>query len=205
MFGCVVAGRLLQTNLQQVDETHALFELPNASTINHLCVFLLGTVPFPDGYGATVHFHWPGKGFQLLGMLSNDKPSAIFRLRGNFTPGASAGPVAFAGGVNPTVGGDVTATLGIAIEPLSQISLTLPDPGNGNGNGAVVVAARLADPSYLAEKIVKHLFNFLSSFVGTGTVDENTLVPMGAIVRWYEGFKTKLKNLGPGFLDRAMD
>ena len=25
-------------------------------------------VPFPDGYGATVHFHWPGKGFQLLGM-----------------------------------------------------------------------------------------------------------------------------------------
>ena len=43
MFGCVVAGRLLQTNLQQVDETHALFELPNASTINHISVFLLGT------------------------------------------------------------------------------------------------------------------------------------------------------------------
>ena len=87
MFGCVVAGRLLQTDLQQVDETHALFELPNASSINHLCVFLLGTgaakirellvtvyssltqlVPFPEGYGATVHFYWPGKGFQLLGM-----------------------------------------------------------------------------------------------------------------------------------------
>ena len=68
MFGCCVAGRLMQTNLQQVDETHALFELPNASAINHVCVFLLGTVPFPDGYGAAVHFHWPGKGFQLLGM-----------------------------------------------------------------------------------------------------------------------------------------
>ena len=25
-------------------------------------------MPFPDGYGATVHFFWPGKGFQLLGM-----------------------------------------------------------------------------------------------------------------------------------------
>ena len=85
MFGCVVAGRLLQTNLQQVDETHAFFELPAASSINHISVFLLGTgdqtlvsgnamslmviaVPFPEGYGATVHFHWPGKGFQLLGM-----------------------------------------------------------------------------------------------------------------------------------------
>lgn len=87
MFGCCVAGRLLQTNLQQVDESHATFELPNAEGINHLCVFLLGTgayqfslvaftsetdeqyaVPFPPGYGATVHFFWPGKGFQLLGM-----------------------------------------------------------------------------------------------------------------------------------------
>jgi hypothetical protein len=26
------------------------------------------TVPFPPGYAATVHFYWPGKGFQLLGM-----------------------------------------------------------------------------------------------------------------------------------------
>jgi hypothetical protein len=43
MFGCVVAGRLLQTGLTQVDETHAYFELPAAEAINHVCVFLLGT------------------------------------------------------------------------------------------------------------------------------------------------------------------
>lgn len=29
---------------------------------------LSAQVPFPEGYGATVHFFWPGKGFQLLGM-----------------------------------------------------------------------------------------------------------------------------------------
>ena len=133
--------------------------------------------------------------------LSNDKPSAIFRLRGTFTPGADAGPIAFAVGINAAVGGDVTAILGIAIEPLSQISMSLPDLGTG----AVVVATRTADPGYLAERVVKHLFNFVSSFVGTGTVDENTLVPMSAIVRWYEGFKAKLENMGPGFLDRATD
>ena len=140
-----------------------------------------------------------------LSRLSNDKPSAIFRLRGTFTPGTDAGPVAFAGGINPTVGGDAAAILGIAIEPLSQISQALPDQGTTNGNGVVVVAARTADPSYLAEKIVKHLFNFVSSFVGAGTVGEDTLVPMSAIARWYEGFRTKLKNVGPGFLDRATD
>jgi len=43
MFGCCVAGRLLQTNLTQVDESHAYFELVNASSINHVCVFLAGT------------------------------------------------------------------------------------------------------------------------------------------------------------------
>ena len=137
--------------------------------------------------------------------LSNDKPSAMFRLRGTFTPGANAGPTAFAGGANPTVGGDVTAILGIAIEPLSQIAPALPDPGNAMGNGAVVVATRAADPGHLAEQVVKHLLNFISSFVGSGTVDMDTMVPMSAIVRWYEGFKTKLKNMGPGFLERVTD
>jgi len=48
MFGCCVAGRLLQTNLVQVDETHAYFELINASSINHVCVFLLGTGTFSE-------------------------------------------------------------------------------------------------------------------------------------------------------------
>lgn len=43
MFGCIVAGRSLQTELNQIDETHAAFELPAAEQINHICVFLLGT------------------------------------------------------------------------------------------------------------------------------------------------------------------
>lgn len=43
MFGCCVAGRLLQTNLQQIDDTHALFDIPAAEKVNHICVFLLGT------------------------------------------------------------------------------------------------------------------------------------------------------------------
>ena len=42
MFGCCVAGRPLQTNIQTIDDTHAIFELPHASSVNHVCVFLLG-------------------------------------------------------------------------------------------------------------------------------------------------------------------
>lgn len=70
MFGCCVAGRLLQviyssvilvwsifdiliifnfvsqTNLEQIDETHCAFSLENAEAINHICVFMLGTGEF---------------------------------------------------------------------------------------------------------------------------------------------------------------
>ncbi|KAJ6562483.1 hypothetical protein B0H19DRAFT_98434 [Mycena capillaripes] len=204
MFGCCVAGRLLQTNLQQVDETHALFELPAASSINHVCVFLLGTVPFPDGYGCTVHFHWPGKGFQLLGMLSNEKPSAIFRLRGTFTPqqAASATHSAFSASAmqqDTPQAADVTAILGLAIEPLEDIARQLsnvvakPEPTTG-----------LRDPTVLAERVVKNLFNYVSGFMG-GSVTQDVAVPMTLIVKWYESFIGKVRNGGVGFLDRGDD
>jgi len=49
MFGCIVAGRLVQTNLQQVAENKYLFALADPFHIKHLCVFLLGTVPLPPG------------------------------------------------------------------------------------------------------------------------------------------------------------
>jgi len=201
MFGCLVAGRVVQTNLQQVDETHALFELPNASTINHICVFLLGTVPFPEGYGATVHFHWPGKGFQQLGMLSNDKPSAIFRLRGTYTSAISASPAhaAFSNtGSQPNAAADVTATLGISIEPLDQIIAQ----SSGTIAVATVHASNTAvDPSVIAERVVKHLFNYVSSFIG-GVVGQDTMVPMSAIAKWYETFINKIRLRGAGFLEQ---
>ncbi|RKP13689.1 hypothetical protein BJ684DRAFT_5000, partial [Piptocephalis cylindrospora] len=61
MFGCLAAGRLVQTEMQQVEETKWVVPLPDARSINHLVVFLLGTVPFPPGYAATVHLEWPGQ------------------------------------------------------------------------------------------------------------------------------------------------
>ncbi|KAI0797300.1 DUF775-domain-containing protein [Irpex lacteus] len=202
MFGCCVAGRLMQTNLQQIDETHACFELPVAETINHICVFLLGTVPFPEGYGATVHLFWPGKGFQLLGMLSNEKPSAIFRLRGNFSSqGSSSAQAVFSGASTPVADVSlhgVTALLGLAIEPLPQIMQEVASLQQGQ------VAQRnnsSTDATVLAERIVKHLFNYLSGFASGGPLTPDVAIPMGTIVRWYESFISKIKNSGIGFLE----
>ncbi|TFY81119.1 hypothetical protein EWM64_g2895 [Hericium alpestre] len=203
MFGCCVAGRPLQTNLQQIDQTHAAFELPQAESINHICVFLLGTIPFPDGYGATVHFFWPGKGFQLLGMLSNEKPSAIFRLRGTFTQQSTTAHAAFSSSSTASAAsGSVTAVLGIAIEPLDQIMAQVQ-----NLPSALAKAPPPPpDPTLLAEKIVKNLFNYVSGFVAGnssgGRVTAESTVSMGLIARWYETFLGKVRAGGIDFLDR---
>lgn len=49
MFGCLVAGRLVQTAAQQVAEDKFVFDLPDYENINHVVVFMLGTIPFPEG------------------------------------------------------------------------------------------------------------------------------------------------------------
>ncbi|KAH9915189.1 DUF775-domain-containing protein [Epithele typhae] len=212
MFGCLVAGRLLQTNLAQIDETHATFEIHNATAVNHLCVFLLGTVQFPEGYGATVHFFWPGKGFQLLGMLSNEKPSAIFRVRGTYAAQSTDAHAVFTGATSsaltlvtpgsppPT---DVVAHVGISIEPLSQIQqevVALP----GQGQAVLTAEGRATQAAVMADRVVKNLFNYLSSFVdgNPAAMGADVMIPMGMIGRWYENFMAKLRTSGAGFLER---
>lgn len=190
-------------------------------------------VPFPDGFGATVHFLWPGKGFQLLGMfvhaiiscviyitdqhprLSNEKPSAIFRLRGTYTSNYTATQDAFTSGsfgqASPSTA-DVTAILGFSIEPLPQIQaqMTSMPPSNihttnvGGASGGTIVKAA-PDATLLAERIVKNLFNYVSGFVpggGSGMVTPDSVVPMGVIAKWYEKFLGKVKAGGVEFLEK---
>lgn len=87
MFGCLVAGRLVQTDAVQVSSDKFVFNLPDYENVNHVVVFMLGTVPFPPGMGGAVYFSFPdpasgGPVWQLLGFITNDKPSAIFRISG---------------------------------------------------------------------------------------------------------------------------
>ncbi|XP_058401439.1 protein Hikeshi isoform X3 [Diceros bicornis minor] len=86
MFGCLVAGRLVQTAAQQVAEDKFVFDLPDYENINHVVVFMLGTIPFPEGMGGSVYFSYPDSNgmpvWQLLGFVTNGKPSAIFKISG---------------------------------------------------------------------------------------------------------------------------
>ena len=121
--------------------------------------------------------------------------------------------------VDPSTGedeGDVTAVLGIAAEPLDVIQAQLAASGIGLGVGSgatrssdtgtgALVAAPL-DASMLAERIVRHLFNYLSGFAassGLGGIAPDSVVSLGAVQRWYESFLAKLRAGGPGFLERV--
>uniref|UniRef100_A0A3Q2QA02 Protein Hikeshi n=1 Tax=Fundulus heteroclitus TaxID=8078 RepID=A0A3Q2QA02_FUNHE len=87
MFGCLVAGRLVQTDAVQVASDKFVFNLADYENVNHVVVFMLGTVPFPAGMGGAVYFSFPdlvsgAPVWQLLGFITNDKPSAIFKISG---------------------------------------------------------------------------------------------------------------------------
>ena len=47
-----------------------------------MVIFLTGIQPFPDGFGGSVYFCWPKMqtSWHLLGYISNQKPSAIFKI-----------------------------------------------------------------------------------------------------------------------------
>lgn len=147
----------------------------------------LTSVPFPEGYGASVHFAWPNDSYIPLGVyvlknltwhtadasLTNNKPSAIYRLRPHLPQNIPQGPTA-------------PANLGIEIAPLSQLeALQAQISGGGDGKGKEVAAK--VEVGKVAEKIVRNvgawaqcdrmhdpliawadsqLFNYLHSFGG---------------------------------------
>lgn len=143
--------------------------------------------------------------------LSNEKPSAIFRLRGTFTPSNPNTTITAA--FSTTSNGqtifqqqqqsqDVTAVLGLSIEPLSQIAAQVQSLPSSLVKPGLDLTR---DPTLLAEKIVKHLFNYISGFNGgggSGMMSPQAMIPMGVIAKWYENFLNKVKAGGVGFLER---
>ncbi|GAA5923434.1 hypothetical protein JCM1841_003325 [Sporobolomyces salmonicolor] len=212
MFAFVVPGRLVQAP-EQVPASPERFvaSIPNAHELNHITVFLTGQTPLPEGYGCTIHLDAPGKGWQLIGALTNAKPSAIFRLRGTFIPSSLSSSSSFASLSANSPSSSTTATLGILCEPLPSVeaqlaalSQTSVGVAANPANSTALVPARPGaggpDPVQLAQLIGKNLFNAIAGFVQPLPDGSGSWVEFGLIEKWYRNFERKLKTTGVNFL-----
>lgn len=95
-------------------------------------------------------------------------------------------------------GAEVTATLGISIEPLEAVQAQVAALPSTSASTAAQAQAAVANPTILAERIVRHLFNHLSSF--ETNIGTQTLVPLAVIQKWYDNLQGKLRAGGAGFL-----
>lgn len=189
MFGLLISGRLVDTSFREVDQTHCVIDIQNADAVNHIVVFLTGTQPFPDGTGGSVYFCWPdGNGapnWQLLGVLSNEKPSAIFKISKLKTSDENQNMAQRFGQLHmPHV-----AQVGVSIEPIVNLNGLTPAAQTEASNAATFVE--------FSQKMVENLFNYLSSF-GISAAElrdrpNESYVPFSAVQQWYTNFERRLQ------------
>jgi hypothetical protein len=191
MLGCLVAGRLVQTDPLRVAGDKFVFNLADYESVNHVVVFLLGTEPFPAGMGGAVYFSFPdpaagGQVWQLLGFITNEKPSAIFKISG-LKAGEAGGthPFGTMGAASPAI---FMAQVGVSVELLDQLAQQTP-----------VSAATVStvDPfMQFTQKMLDSLYNFACSFSVTQAQmtpsPSETFIPSSCILRWYENFQRRL-------------
>ncbi|MFT7818292.1 protein Hikeshi [Arapaima gigas] len=188
MFGCLVAGRLVQMEAQQVASDKFVFNLPDCESVNHVVVFMQGTVPFPAGMGGAVYFCFPdpsaGPMWQLLGFITNEKPSAIFKISGLKTGVGGEHP--FSMMMAPQM--PSVAQVGVSVEPLEQLAQQTPVSGAS--------VSTLDSFTQFTQKMLENLYNFISSFAVSQVqmVPNPTemFIPASCLQRWYENFERRM-------------
>ena len=198
----------VNTNVQQAGVNEYFLILEDALAINHVVVFLTGQVPFSEGFGASIYLGWPAEGggvsWQLLGFLSNNKPSAIYKITKVtdlpvlthslslplsqvkpsevVTPFGQDALASFAGQVQSA------ALVGVRVEPLEQMLQKTPASGTQ--------ATTLSTMTEFSQKMVENLYNFASSYAvdptQTALSAGETYVPASALTQWYTNFQRKL-------------
>jgi hypothetical protein len=178
MFACVVAGRPVRTDFQQIDATKFSLEVPDAASVKHVCVFL--TQQLPSGAAVGLHASW-GPDFAAwipLGVLANDKPSAVFRVSKPADSNLAYGPST-----------PVSMRIGVSMEPVDSIALQHAQQA---GAKAARQSAAVADKAVC---MLRHFYNYAASFVNNG------FIPQAVLEKWYQSFLAKLQ-ANPQLLDR---
>eukprot|EP01094_Clydonella_sp_ATCC50884_P000993 TRINITY_DN10745_c0_g1_i1.p1 TRINITY_DN10745_c0_g1~~TRINITY_DN10745_c0_g1_i1.p1 ORF type:complete len:203 (-),score=58.86 TRINITY_DN10745_c0_g1_i1:160-768(-) len=199
MFAYVAAGRLVQTEFTQVSETQIQFEVPNVAEVNHICVFMTGAEPLPPSQAAGVYVSWPPfERWSLLGVIHNDKPSAVFRIgRGVAGAASSAG------------GEPVHALLGISLEEGEELVARQQELAMARSGGALVTTSAANVPPVLRVverpsdavlgetclRMLQHFYNYALSFA------DQEYIPVSVFTTWFDALKQRVER-DPSYLYR---
>uniref|UniRef100_UPI0035901875 protein Hikeshi isoform X2 n=1 Tax=Myxine glutinosa TaxID=7769 RepID=UPI0035901875 len=184
MIGCLVAGRLVQTDAVAFAPDKFLLNVPGIERGQHVAVFLLGTVPFPQGMGGAVYLSYPPGGsgiaadsaWHLLGFLSNEKPSAIFKMvKAPQEEGVSSL-------FGPPAPGPSQAQIGLSVEPMVQLAQQTPVAGTAVSN--------LDSFTEFTQKMLENFFNYAASFAVTQA--QMVSNPTEAYLPAYETFQRRM-------------
>ena len=205
----------VNTNVQQAGPDTFLLAVDGAESINHIVVFLTGQVPFSNGFGGSIYLGWPsttavggqaslnldGVSWQLLGFISNEKPSAIFKIAkvkphevvANPFGGSMAMDMSTATGNSLSL---ASALVGVSVEPLSEIAQKTPS--------ADTAASTVDSFTEFSQKMLENFFNYAGSFAASpaqiamqqqmGNQTSESYIPFSALQQWYLNFQRRLQS-----------
>jgi hypothetical protein len=145
----------------------------------------------------------------LLGFVSNDKPSAIFKVGGKNKERATSATIDI--GMDIMEDTAVTAQLGLSIDLIANVEnivSSLSEPKALSTDMAISYPS-LAKSDSLSLKILENLYNYCTSFSTTSVpINSNmlgkdlnsTYLPLKVFQDWYNTILRKLSS-NPNFLD----
>nr|AAF29142.1 HSPC179 [Homo sapiens] len=188
MFGCLVAGswcKQLHSKWQRINLFLTYLIMKVSTMLWFLCWeqshFLrewedLSTFPYPDSNGMPV--------WQLLGFVTNGKPSAIFKISGLKSGEGSQHPF----GAMNIVRTPSVAQIGISVELLDSMAQQTPV-----GNAAV---SSVDSFTQFTQKMLDNFYNFASSFAVSQAQmtpsPSEMFIPANVVLKWYENFQRRL-------------
>lgn len=226
LFGIIIPGQPIWTDFVQVDPsgmkytlTIRDFNLHQASSISDIVFVILPDqqqqCPIPPSHGAILYSQINGSsnsggGFDLLGAVTSNRPSGIFKTNWNThlsmninNNSIDENSMMSMNNQNSSLSSTqlnrpVEITFGISIETVEQITnLEIEKKG---------VEDRVLD---VAKKIATNLFNFLQSFddvsiQNTRANNGMMTVPTNVFERWFARFQRKYEH-DPNFFMKTED
>jgi hypothetical protein len=147
---------------------------------------MTGTEPFPEGYGGAVYFNYQASGeskWIYLGKISNQKPSAIYKIAKLKHEQNVLGDHPFGALVSPTFQFN-SAMIGISVELLNTIDILQPSTETQVTNLSSFVE--------YSQKMLENFFNYASSFTVV-LPDGLQYVPFSTLQTWFNNFQRRLE------------